>query len=36
VAIPGAAVPTALIGMTCGGLLTLPFIWKELRLLLDL
>jgi putative peptidoglycan lipid II flippase len=34
--LPGGAVLTALVGMTVGGLVALPFIWKEIRLLTNL
>lgn len=34
--IPGSAVLTALLGMLLGGLVTLPFIWSEIKLLLKL
>ncbi|RPI94656.1 MAG: hypothetical protein EHM40_05880 [Chloroflexi bacterium] len=34
--IPGSAVLTALLGMTVGGLVVLPFIWSEVKLLLHL
>jgi peptidoglycan biosynthesis protein MviN/MurJ (putative lipid II flippase) len=34
--IPGSAVLTALLGMIAGGLVTLPIIWSEVRLLLNL
>lgn len=34
--IPGSAVLTALLGMTIGGLLCLPIIWSEIKLLLKL
>jgi len=34
--LPGGAIVTALIGMTIGGLLVLPIIWKETRLLFNL
>ena len=34
--IPGSAVLTALLGMIVGGLVALPFIWSEVRLLLKL
>jgi putative peptidoglycan lipid II flippase len=34
--VPGSAVLTALLGMIVGGLITLPFIWSEIKLLLKL
>jgi putative peptidoglycan lipid II flippase len=34
--VPGSAVLTALMGMTVGGLVALPFIWSEIKLLLKL
>ncbi len=34
--IPGSAVVTALLGMTIGGLICLPIIWSEIKLLLKL
>jgi putative peptidoglycan lipid II flippase len=34
--VPGSAVLTALLGMIIGGLITLPFIWSEIKLLLKL
>ena len=34
--LPGGAIVTALIGMTIGGLIVLPIIWKETRLLFNL
>jgi putative peptidoglycan lipid II flippase len=34
--LPGSAVLTALLGMTAGGLVALPFIWSEIKLLLRL
>jgi putative peptidoglycan lipid II flippase len=34
--IPGSAVFTALLGMVVGGLIALPFIWSEIKLLLKL
>ncbi|HSB02037.1 MAG TPA: lipid II flippase MurJ [Anaerolineales bacterium] len=34
--VPGSAVLTALLGMVVGGLLALPFIWSEIKLLLNL
>jgi len=34
--VPGSAVLTALLGMVVGGLIALPFIWSEIRLLLNL
>ena len=34
--IPGSAVLTALLGMTIGGLVCLPIIWSEIKLLLKL
>jgi hypothetical protein len=36
VIVPGSAVLTALFGMVVGGLVALPFIWSEARLLLNL
>jgi putative peptidoglycan lipid II flippase len=33
---PGSAVLTALLGMTIGGLIALPIIWSEIKLLLEL
>ena len=36
VIVPGSAVLTALLGMVLGGLVALPFIWSEIRLLLKL
>ena len=36
VIVPGSAVVTALLGMSAGGLVALPFIWREIRLLLNL
>jgi hypothetical protein len=30
---PGSAVLTALLGMVVGGLVALPFIWSEIKLL---
>jgi putative peptidoglycan lipid II flippase len=36
VIVPGSAVWTALLGMTVGGLICLPIIWSELKLLLKL
>jgi putative peptidoglycan lipid II flippase len=36
VIVPGSAVLTALLGMVVGGLVTLPFIWSEVKLLLKL
>jgi hypothetical protein len=33
---PGSAVLTALLGMIVGGLIALPFIWSEMKLLLKL
>ena len=36
VIVPGSAILTALIGMIAGGLVALPFIWSEIRLLIDL
>jgi hypothetical protein len=34
--LPGSAVLTALLGMIVGGLVTLPFIWTEIKLILKL
>lgn len=34
--VPGSAVLTALLGMTAGGLIALPIIWSEIKLLLKL
>jgi peptidoglycan biosynthesis protein MviN/MurJ (putative lipid II flippase) len=34
--VPGSAVVTALLGMAVGGLVALPFIWSEIKLLLHL
>ncbi|HJR81197.1 MAG TPA: murein biosynthesis integral membrane protein MurJ [Anaerolineales bacterium] len=34
--VPGSAVLTALLGMVAGGLITLPLIWSEIKLLLKL
>jgi putative peptidoglycan lipid II flippase len=34
--LPGGAVVTALVGITVGGLIVLPIIWKEIRLLFNL
>ena len=34
--LPGGAIITALIGITVGGLIALPIIWKEVRLLFNL
>jgi putative peptidoglycan lipid II flippase len=34
--LPGGAVVTALVGMIAGGLVALPVIWKEIRLLINL
>ena len=34
--VPGSAVLTALLGMTVGGLICLPLIWSEIKLLLKL
>jgi len=34
--LPGSAVLTALIGMVIGGLVALPLIWSEIKLLLKL
>jgi peptidoglycan biosynthesis protein MviN/MurJ (putative lipid II flippase) len=34
--VPGSAVLTALLGMVIGGLVALPFIWSEIKLLLKL
>ena len=36
VIVPGSAVLTALLGMAVGGLISLPFIWSEIKLLLKL
>jgi putative peptidoglycan lipid II flippase len=36
VIVPGSAVLTALFGMIVGGLVALPFIWSEIKLLLNL
>ena len=36
VIVPGSAVVTALLGMIVGGLITLPIIWSEIKLLLKL
>ena len=36
VIVPGSAVLTALLGMVVGGLIALPFIWSEVKLLLNL
>ncbi len=36
VLVPGSAVLTALLGMTVGGLVSLPIIWSEIKLLLKL
>jgi putative peptidoglycan lipid II flippase len=36
VTIPGSAILGALIGMCAGGLVALPFIWREIRLLINL
>jgi len=36
VIVPGSAVLTALLGMVVGGLVALPFIWSEIKLLLKL
>jgi hypothetical protein len=36
VIVPGSAVLTALLGMIVGGLVALPFIWSEVKLLLNL
>ncbi len=36
VIVPGSAVLTALLGMVVGGLIALPFIWSEIKLLLNL
>jgi hypothetical protein len=36
VSVPGSAIWTSLIGMTAGGLLCLPIIWSEIKLLLRL
>jgi hypothetical protein len=34
--LPGSAVLTALLGMVVGGLVALPFIWSEIKLLMKL
>ena len=34
--LPGGAILTALVGITVGGLIVLPIIWKEIRLLFNL
>ena len=34
--LPGGAIATALVGITVGGLIVLPIIWKEIRLLFNL
>lgn len=34
--VPGSSVLTALLGMTIGGLVALPIIWSEIKLLLEL
>jgi len=34
--VPGSPVYTALLGMTVGGLISIPIIWKEIKLLLNL
>jgi putative peptidoglycan lipid II flippase len=34
--LPGGAIVTALVGITVGGLIVLPIIWKEIRLLFNL
>jgi hypothetical protein len=34
--VPGSAVLTALLGMIIGGLVALPFIWSEVKLLIRL
>jgi hypothetical protein len=34
--VPGSAVLTALFGMIVGGAVALPFIWSEVKLLLNL
>ena len=34
--VPGSAVLTALLGMVVGGLVALPIIWSEIKLLLKL
>ena len=36
VIVPGSAVLTALLGMIVGGLVALPFIWSEIKLLVKL
>jgi putative peptidoglycan lipid II flippase len=36
VIVPGSAVLTALLGMTVGGLIALPLIWSEIKLLINL
>jgi hypothetical protein len=36
VIVPGSAVLTALLGMVVGGLVALPFIWSEVKLLVKL
>jgi peptidoglycan biosynthesis protein MviN/MurJ (putative lipid II flippase) len=36
VMLPGGAILTALVGVTVGGLIVLPIIWKEVRLLFNL
>jgi hypothetical protein len=36
VIVPGSAVLTALLGMVVGGLVALPIIWSEIKLLLNL
>jgi hypothetical protein len=36
VIVPGPATVTALLGMLVGGLVALPFIWSEIKLLLNL
>ena len=36
VVVPGSAVLTALLGMSVGGIVALPFIWSEIKLLLNL
>jgi hypothetical protein len=36
VIVPGSAVLTALLGMVAGGLVALPFVWSEVKLLVKL
>jgi hypothetical protein len=36
VIVPGSAVLTALLGMVVGGLICIPIIWSEIKLLLNL